>query len=109
MTPFDLDPGAPVVLYLHEPKEKIWGVLLSIGPAGIVVRGLDLLAFDDWMRQEARGDEPIIGLTTLFYPMHRLERMERDETTGPLTSYADRFAREVGRTLRQALGMDPED
>jgi len=109
MTPFDLDPGAPVVLYLHEPKEKIWGVLLSIGPAGIVVRGLDLLTFDDWMRQEARGDEQIIGLTTLFYPMHRVERMERDETIGPITSYADRFAREVGRTLPQALGLDPED
>jgi len=109
MTPFDLDPGAPVVLYLHEPKEKIWGVLLSIGPAGVVVRGLDLMAFDDWMRQEARGEEQVIGLTTLFYPMHRLERMERDETIGPLTSYADRFAHEVGRTLRQALGLDPED
>jgi hypothetical protein len=25
--------------------------------------------------------------------------MERDETLGPITSYADRFAREVGRTV----------
>ena len=109
MTPFDLGQGTPVVLYLHEPKEKIWGVLLSIGPAGIVVRGLDLMAFDDWMRQEGRGEEPIIGLTTLFYPLHRIERMEKDETIGPLTSYADRFAREVERTLRQVLGLDPDN
>jgi hypothetical protein len=109
MTPFDLDPGCPVVLYLHEPKEKVWGLLLVIGPAGIVVRGIDLLAFDDWLRQEAKGEDPVIGLTTLFYPMHRVERMEKDETIGPLVSYADRFAREVGRTLRQALGLDGDN
>jgi hypothetical protein len=96
---FDLNAGAPVVLYLREPKEKIWGLLLSMSPAGIVVRGLDLTIFDDWMRQEARGEEAFIGLLTLFYPMNRVERMERDETLGPITSYADRFAREVGRTV----------
>ena len=66
MSPFDLTEGTPVVLYLQSPKEKIWGLLLSLGPAGIVIRGIDLAAFDDWMRQEARGDELLLGLTTLF-------------------------------------------
>jgi hypothetical protein len=109
MTPFDLGPGTPVVLYLHSPKEKIWGVLLSIGPPGIVVRGLDLAVFDDWMRQEARGEEPLIGLATLFYPMGRLERMERDESVGPIPGYADRFQQEVGRTVRDVVGIpEPE-
>jgi hypothetical protein len=106
VTPFDLAEGTPVVLYLQNPKEKVWGVLLSLGPAGIVIRGLDLAAFDDWMRQEARGDETLLGLSTLFYPMMRVERLERDETVGPVTSYADRFAREVGRTILDALGLD---
>jgi hypothetical protein len=94
-----------VVLSLHGPKEKIWGVLLSVDPAGIVVRGIDLAAFDDWMRQEARGEEQLIGLTTLFYPMHRVERMEGDETIGPLVSYSDKFALEVGRPVLEALGL----
>jgi len=49
MTPVDLGELSPVVLYLQGPKEKVWGILLSIGPAGVVVRGIDLLAFDDWM------------------------------------------------------------
>jgi hypothetical protein len=99
---FALGEGAPVVLYLREPKEKIWGILVSMTTPGIVVRGLDLEVFDDWMRQEARGDEVLIGLSTLFYPMNRIERMERDETVGPLTSYAERFAREVGRSVFDA-------
>jgi hypothetical protein len=107
MTALDLAEGTPVILYLHSPKERVWGLLLSLQPAGVVVRGLDLAAFDDWMRQLARREETVIGLTTVFYPMGRVERMERDETVGPLTSYADRFLLEVGRTVGQVLGLDP--
>jgi hypothetical protein len=104
---FELEEGSPVVLYLHTPKEKIWGLLLSFDAAGIVVRGIDLTAFEDWMRQEVRGEESLLGLTTTFYPMSRLERMEKDETVGPVTSYSDRFQREVGRSVREvALKQD---
>ena len=107
MSPFELQPGALVVLYLQQPKEKVWGMLVSLSGAGVVVRGLELAAFDDWMRQELRGEDAGLGLLTLFYPMHRLERLEEDETLGPVLSYADRFAREVGRPVRQAMGLEP--
>jgi hypothetical protein len=103
----ELAAHAPVVLYLQSPKEKVWGLLLSVSAAGVVLRGLDLTVFDDWMRQEARGEETIIGLSTVFYPMHRVERMERDETIGPITSYADRFAQGAGRTVLEAIGIVP--
>lgn len=103
----DLTGGTPVILYLQGPKEKVWGLLVSLGPAGVVVRGLDLVVFDEWMRQEARGEEAGLGLATIFYPMGRLERMERDETVGPLASYADRFQREVGRTVFEIAGIRP--
>jgi hypothetical protein len=100
-----LERGTAVVLHLQHPREKIWGLLLSLEPAGVLIRGLDLVTFEDWMRQEARGEDPDIGLATLFYPMHRVERLERDETTGPVPGYADRFRQEVGRTVREALGF----
>ena len=105
----DLTAGAPVVLYLHTPKEKVWGLLISVATAGIVVRGLDLAVFEDWMRQEARGVETLIGPTTLFYPMHRVERVELDETVGPVVAFGERFAGEVGRPALEALGFDPEE
>ena len=108
MVPYGLAEGSTVVVYLQGPKEKGWGVLVSLTPSGVVMRGIDLETFDDWMRQEARGEETLIGLITLFYPMHRVVRMERDETVGPLTSYADRFAREVGRTVGAVLGLEPK-
>ena len=108
MAPYALAEGSTVIVYLQAPKEKIWGVLVGLTPSGIMLRGIDLETFDDWMRQEARGEEELIGLITLFYPMHRVVRMERDETVGPLTSYADRFAREVGRSVGAMLGLEPK-
>ncbi len=84
---FDLTRGAPVILYLQ-------------------VRGLDLVVFDEWMRQEARGEEAGLGLATIFYPMSRLERMERDESLGPIPSYAERFYRAVGRTVHEAADVE---
>jgi hypothetical protein len=104
-----LSAGDPVILYLQVPKEKVWGLLVSLGIAGVVVRCIDLAAFDDWMRQEARQDEPYLGLSTVFYPMNRVERMERDQTTGPVISYSDRFAREVGRSVRHVIGLPDPD
>lgn len=102
---YGLNPGTAVVLYLHTPKEKIWGFLVSTMAAGVVIRGLDLPAFEDWMRQEARGEDPQLGPSTIFYPMTRVERMEKDETIGPIPSYCERFRREVGRTIEDALGL----
>lgn len=104
-----LSAGDPVIVYLQVPKEKVWGLLVSLGTAGIVVRCIDLAAFDDWMRQEARRDEPYLGLSTVFYPMNRVERVERDQTTGPVISYSDRFAREVGLSVRQVIGLEDPD
>jgi hypothetical protein len=99
-----LAPGTPVLIYLHTPREKAFGVLLALQPAGIIVRGIDLNAFDDFVRQEARG-ESNLGLVTLFYPMSRVERMERDETVGGIEGIADRFRRETGRSIAEVAGV----
>ena len=104
MKPAGFEPGAPVLLYLHSPREKVFGVLVSLLPAGVAVRGIDLAAFEDWLRQEARGEEGL-GLVTLFYPMNRVERLERDETVGGLEGIADRFRRETGRSILDAAGL----
>jgi hypothetical protein len=101
-----IEPGTPVVLYLQSPKEKVWGVLLAADAAGLTLRGIDLATFDDWILQEAHAENPEIGPTTLFYPLHRVERMERDETVGPVMAYADRLVRETERSVEELLGLD---
>jgi hypothetical protein len=98
------EPGTPVLVYLHSPREKVFGVLVALQPAGVAVRGIELAAFEDFLRQEARGEKGL-GLVTLFYPMNRVERVERDETVGDLEGISDRFRRETGRSVLEAAGL----
>ena len=104
MKPGGFESGTPVLLYLHSPREKVFGVLVSLQAAGVAVRGIDLAGFEDWLRQEVRGEQGL-GLVTLFYPMHRVERVERDETVGDLEGFAQRFRRETGRSVLEAAGL----
>ncbi|MBN2370394.1 MAG: hypothetical protein JXO72_07895 [Vicinamibacteria bacterium] len=109
--------GSIIVLNLHTPKQKVWGLLLDVNAAGVVIRGLDLEVFDDWMRQEARGGEMQIGVTTVFFPLARVERIELDESVGCVIGYAVRYEEIVGRPAGEALkttdqrvnGDDPDD
>jgi len=102
--PPGFEPGTAVLLYLHSPREKVFGVLVWLQAAGIAVRGIELAGFEDWLRQEARGEKGL-ALVTLFYPMNRVERVEKDETVGGLEGIADRFRRETGRSVLEASGL----
>lgn len=96
---------SPVLVSLQNPREKVWGVLLSIQASGITVRGIDLNSFDDWSRGVARGDEAI-QLSAIFFPIHRVERIDKDETVGEVPSLADTFSQRVGQDILTFLGLD---
>jgi hypothetical protein len=95
-----IEPGAAVIIVLHSPREKCWGILDEISAAGVFLRGLDLNAFDDFAQAVAH-DEPFIGLTDLFFPMWRVERLTRDEAAGEIPSLAEQFEKRTGRHLRE--------
>jgi len=93
-----------VVAYLKEPREQIWGVLLSLDQSGLVIKGISLDSFDDWCRQVAKGEE-IIGLSEMFIPSLRVEKILLDEKVGNLPSFSDRFQMKVGMTIQEWLGL----
>jgi hypothetical protein len=95
-----------VIVSLSAPKEKIWGQLAALGPAGVTVRGIDLTSFDDFLRQLLDHEEAAVGLATVFYPMHRVERIAQDEPCGSIPSLADRFRAKIGLTLQEYLGLE---
>ncbi len=101
--PRTLAPGAAVLAYLREPQDKIWGVLRSLGGAGIVLEGIDLGSFDDWVSQIERGEDSVVGPSVMFLPMSRIERILLDQTSGDLPSLSERFFRRVGRSVRDVL------
>ncbi len=92
-----------VIVSLHDPKEKIWGQLVALNQAGVTVRGIDLNSFDDFLRQVLNPEEAAVGLATIFYPMHRVERIALDEPKGEIPSLSQTFCRKVGMTLLEYL------
>lgn len=87
-----------VVAYLHSPRERWWGILQGLSPAGITIRGISIDSFETWMRSVARGEEEI-AVSSVFFPMIRVERVYEDETTAATPSHEDRF--------RETTGIDP--
>ncbi len=100
-----MQPHSIVIVSLHSPKEKLWGELLAVNPAGITVRGIDLNSFDDFILQVLHPEGERIGLPTLFFPMIRIERVALDEPSGSIPSLAERFEQKVGRTLLDYLAL----
>ena len=93
-----------VLVNLQNPREKVWGILLSIQSSGVTVRGIDLNSFDDWSRSVGRGDSEM-GLSTTFLPIHRVERISQDESVGSVRSLADLFEERVQQDVWTHLGL----
>jgi len=100
-----MEPDTIVIVSLHAPKEKMWGRLLSLNAAGVTIQGIDLNGFDDWLRQVVDAEPELLLLSTIFYPMHRIERIAQDEPSGNIPSIAQRFRHRVGITLVEYLEM----
>lgn len=100
-----MEPHSIIVVSLHSPKEKLWGELLAIHPAGITMRGVDLNSFDHFVNQINGPENERTGLPTLFFPMTRVERIALDEASGAIPSMAEVFQRKVGRPLAEYLAQ----
>lgn len=101
-----LGSGAIVIVHLVTPTEKLWGVLESLDTVGVVLRGINLSSFDDWMLQAGKREAPALGLSTTFVPMFRIERIFLDEQVGEVESYSQRFERSVGLSVEEFLGLE---
>jgi len=95
-----------VIVSLFSPKEKIWGQLLLLESKGITVRGLELDSFNDFVSQIVNQEDTTVGMTTVFYPMQRVERIAMDEPSGSIPSLAGRFHQKVGLTIQEYLGIE---
>jgi hypothetical protein len=95
--------GALVIVNLVNPKEKFFGVLSALSPAGVTIRAINLDSFEDWIHQIARDEDPDLDLMTMFVPLFRVERIFLDEPSGSIKSYGQRFEETVGRTVTKFL------
>jgi len=100
-----------VVVSCHTPIEKLWGVLLRLDHVGVELRGLDVASVEDWLAQEREpGDSHFIVPSTVFVPLHRVERVYLDEGSPLAPSFEERHREDSGGDVRVALGaIDAEE
>ena len=92
-----------VVVNLQSPKERFFGRLIEISTAGVTVRGIDLNSFYDWIDHVNSHEESGVQPTTIFFPLHRVEKIILDEGIGAIPSLSDTFLTKVGISVEEQL------
>ena len=87
-------PGAMVIATLSNPREKFWGMILALAAEGLSLSGAELASFED-LTVMVRDGEPFTP-AVVFFPMHRIERVELDLPDGNLPSLSQRFLNKTG-------------
>lgn len=87
-------PGVITVVTLGNPREKFWGMVLSLTLEGLSISGLELASVED-VATMVKHSEPVTP-AVVFFPMHRVERIEVDGPEGGLPSLTERFVTRTG-------------
>jgi hypothetical protein len=91
-----------VVVTLGNPRDKFWGMILSLAHEGLSMSGVELASFEDLIVMVKDG-EPFTP-AVVFFPMHRIERIELDLPDGSLPSLSQRFSAKTGLNPAATFG-----
>ena len=94
-------PGALVIVTLGNPREKFWGMIQLLVAEGLSVSGAELSTVED-LAIMIRDGEPFTP-NVVFFPMHRIERIELDLPIGSVPSLSQRFLTKTGMKPSSAL------
>jgi len=94
--------GSMVVVSLGNPRDKFWGMVLALAPEGLSMSGIELASFEDFVVMVKDGEAFTPGV--VFFPMHRIERVELDVPDGSLPSLSQRFSAKTGLDPAALLG-----
>jgi hypothetical protein len=86
--------GSMVVVTLGNPRDKFWGMILELAPEGLSLTGIELASFEDFVVMVKDGES--FTPAVVFFPMHRIERVELDLPNGTLPSLSQRFSAKTG-------------
>ena len=65
-------PASLVIVNLVNPKEKFFGVLRALSPAGVTIKGINLDSYEDWIHQIARKDRKSTRLNSSHPSLSRM-------------------------------------
>lgn len=87
---------------LGNPRDKFWGMILGLAPEGLSMSGIELASFEDLVVMVKDGES--FTPAVVFFPMHRIERIELDLPDGNLPSLSGRFLAKTTLDAAQVLG-----
>lgn len=90
-----------VIATLGNPREKFWGAILALTPEGLSLCGIELASFDDLVSMVKEGDP--FSPAVVFFPVHRIERIDLDLADGDIPSLTDRFAAKTSLNAVEVL------
>jgi len=96
--------GTVVVVYLAQPREKVWGVLRVLDAAGVTIEGIDLRSFEECLKGVAAQEIHPADISLAFYPMSRVEKVLVDRGSDDVPSLQEQFTARVGVGLAEFLG-----
>ena len=82
-------------------------MILALAPEGLSLSGVELASFEDLAVMVSDG-EPFTP-AVVFFPMHRIERVELDLPDGNLPSLSQRFFAKTGLEPSVALASSSGD
>jgi len=80
-------------------------MILALAPEGVSLSGAELASFED-LTVMVRDGEPFTP-AVVFFPMHRIERLELDLPDGNLPSLSQRFLSKTG--LEPTVALTPAE
>ena len=75
----------------------------DLNDAGMPRSADDLNAFEDWMDHITHREESGVQPNTVFFPIHRIEKIILDEGIGVIPSLSDTFLTKVGSAVEEHL------
>ena len=96
-----------MIATLSNPREKFWGIVLALAAEGISLSGAELASFED-LTVMVRDGEPFTP-AVVFFPSHRIERVELDLPDGGLPSLSQRFKAKTGLDPSSALAPPSQE
>lgn len=93
-----INPGDKVIIILHSPPEKSWGVVEKITSSGIYAQAIDLGSLENWI-SSLKSEDPYNGLSEMFYPLWRVVRVDKDVSNGVFKSMSEEFEKKTGQSI----------
>ncbi len=103
MSPESRETYLYVVIHLHTPREKYWGLLQGTSGAGVWLTGIDLRTVEEQLNYTSADDEGFLVLSTTFFPMQRIEKITVDECLGEIPSIKNSLQRRLDVAIEDLL------